>query len=237
MPSVGQAGAAGANNFLQWNPAKNNQENDAAYGAEGARLNGASGGPFPSNLFNKIAYQQSTFITALAAVLSAKGYNASDSDINALIASLSNIMTQNDLANGAYTVLNAAQSVANAVIGAVPWDNGYQTTQGWYDPSQPTKIIIPPGVNFVAVSAQAAWAANGTGSRGIGIAVNGNLVIGCPVSMGGAVPDWYTVQNLSANIYPVKAGDYFELWRYQSSGAALNFGDTVMTWLVVNACA
>ena len=108
---------AGSNNFLQWNGTAANQEDDAAYAADAQRTGGAAvDAIFASPLANKLFYQMTTFITALARALAAKGYNVSDADLSTLQAVLSNILTQADtplpIANGG----TGASSFA-----AAPW--------------------------------------------------------------------------------------------------------------------
>lgn len=87
-----------SNNFLQFNPTKANQENDAAYTADAQRTGGAATNSiFASQLANKLFYQLSTMITALGQALSNKGYTVSDADLTALINVLSNLITTPDL--------------------------------------------------------------------------------------------------------------------------------------------
>lgn len=76
----------GSNNFLQWNPAINNQETDAQYLADTMRLNGAVSGIYTAPLHNKFAYQMSTFVKALGDSLANQGYTVSDSNLANLVA-------------------------------------------------------------------------------------------------------------------------------------------------------
>lgn len=89
---------AGSNNFIQWNPGSANQESDAAYAADTQRSGGATtGAVFASALANKVFYQSSTFIAALAAALAAKGYNMLDTVIGNLQVILANVLTVADM--------------------------------------------------------------------------------------------------------------------------------------------
>ncbi len=92
--------------FEQWNPNKNNMESDETFLADTMRLNGAPGGPsiFNAVLGNKLLYQLSTMVTALARMLTNKGYTISDADLNNLIAALQNIETLADFPAGFGTV-------------------------------------------------------------------------------------------------------------------------------------
>lgn len=82
---------SGSNNFLQWNPAINNQETDAQYLADTVRLNGAVSGIYTAPLHNKFAYQTSTFIKALGDSLANQGYAVSDSNLASLISVFSTL--------------------------------------------------------------------------------------------------------------------------------------------------
>lgn len=85
-------------NFLQWNPTQANQENDSAYLADPQRTGGSpTGVDFPSATANKLFYQVSTFIAALANSLSNKGYNPTDASVSSLEGVLANMVTFADL--------------------------------------------------------------------------------------------------------------------------------------------
>jgi len=102
----------GSNNFLEWNPNANNQENNTNYVGDSQRANGApnSGGGtlFPSLTGNKLFRQASLMVAALGQMLANKGYTISDGDatgftppspsaaLTNLIGSLSNIETLAD---------------------------------------------------------------------------------------------------------------------------------------------
>lgn len=92
---------AGTNNFLVWNPTAANQETDTAYAADTQRSGGAaSGSIFPSPTANKLFYQCSSMITALAQMMANKNYNMSDANQANLIAALTNIVTKADTTSG-----------------------------------------------------------------------------------------------------------------------------------------
>lgn len=85
-------------NFLQINNAAINQESDAQYSVDPIRTGGAAvTGELPSPLFNKFAYQSSTFYTAFAQMMANKGFSTSDADINVLSAVLANVQTSADV--------------------------------------------------------------------------------------------------------------------------------------------
>jgi hypothetical protein len=96
--------------FSQWNPGAANQETDAAFQADSQRSGGATtGSTWASLLANKILYQVSTLVRALALMLVNKGYspvdgtspfqadNSSNAAVTALASVLGNIMTGIDV--------------------------------------------------------------------------------------------------------------------------------------------
>jgi microcystin-dependent protein len=88
------------NNFLQFNPAKNNMLSDADFNAATLRQQGIQSGirtAAASNLHNKMYYQVTTMASALGSMLANKGYTVSDADISALTSQLSVIMTAADM--------------------------------------------------------------------------------------------------------------------------------------------
>jgi hypothetical protein len=93
-------------NFLQHNPGEANQESDATYAADTTRTGGiVTNQALPSLWLNKVWYQSSTFVAALAAALVIKGYTVMDTSLSTLTAVLGNIMTQADMA--IYALLNS----------------------------------------------------------------------------------------------------------------------------------
>lgn len=88
---------SGSNNFLQWNPNAANQDSDAAYTADSLRSGGATvAALLPSATFNKVLFQQSTMVAALAAMMAAKNFNMLDSNFANLQTALSNLLTTAD---------------------------------------------------------------------------------------------------------------------------------------------
>lgn len=76
-------------NFLQFNPNESNQESDSAYNADSSRAGGlAVNSIVPSALLNKVLYQASTMITALATYLVGQGQNASDTNLATLTSAI-----------------------------------------------------------------------------------------------------------------------------------------------------
>lgn len=78
---------AGTTNFVQTNPAAANQENDATYGANALTTGGVGVNDIlPSPWLNKVWFQSSTFVAALAAVMAGwgAGLTITDASISAL---------------------------------------------------------------------------------------------------------------------------------------------------------
>lgn len=102
----------GSTNFKQWNPNATNQEADVAYAGDTSRSGGAAvNSILPSNLGNKLFFQLTTFVTAMAQMLANKGYSPNDGSaapgtaLANLEAVLANIMTQTDMS--AWALLNS----------------------------------------------------------------------------------------------------------------------------------
>ena len=111
-------------NFQQFNPTQANQESDSAYTADPTRTGGAGvDGIFPSATANKLFYQMSTFITALANALAGKGYTTSDASLSTLQGVLANLITSADINGNLFFVAYAPSVVFNATT-----SNGFQLT-------------------------------------------------------------------------------------------------------------
>ena len=116
-------------NFLQWNPAENNQESDSGYLADTQRVNGAPIGgttEFPSVTANKLFFQCSTMATALAGFIVAQGLNAQDSNLATLQA-------------------NLQQAIENAALAALAPVGAYSASGNGYVKIPGTPLIIQWG--------------------------------------------------------------------------------------------
>jgi len=124
---------AAPTNFLQWNPSQINQESDAEYLSETQRTGGAVSGIFPSELANKLFYQVSTFVAALATALVNKGYEMQDTDLSTLITAMANILTKADFGTGAGTVCqgNDARLDVEIASGSKVWFWQATAPTGW----------------------------------------------------------------------------------------------------------
>lgn len=84
-------------NFLQFDPIKNNMQSDSIYQASSFRAQGATTGIASASAHNKLFYQLSTMVAALAQMMESKGYSMEDTSIDTLINELSNLMTRSDM--------------------------------------------------------------------------------------------------------------------------------------------
>jgi len=130
-----------SNNFLQWNPAAVNQQDDATYVLDVMRTGGAITGIFTSELANKLFYQCTTMVSALGESLSNKGYTISDASISTLITALSNILTKADFGTTAGTVCqgNDARFIP---AGTKMWFYQNTAPMGWVIDSTPADAIL-----------------------------------------------------------------------------------------------
>lgn len=101
--------------FIQFNPGLANALNDTDYLNSSYRQNGAVTGIAPSNVHNKLFYQFSTFATAFAQAMKAKGYTMSDAVLADLKAEFEGVVTSKGEnitvtvgTGGDYATINAA---------------------------------------------------------------------------------------------------------------------------------
>ena len=87
---------AGANNFKVFDENIQNMLDDASYAGSAYRQNGAVDGIAPTTLHNKLYYQISIMVAAIAASLSAKGLNMTDTDITSLTNNISKLQTEDE---------------------------------------------------------------------------------------------------------------------------------------------
>lgn len=78
-----------SSNFLLFDENQTNIQSDAQYSADGDRINGMKQGLSRSILFNKVLFQSSAMVKALASVVTNRGYDAMDNNQSSLVESLS----------------------------------------------------------------------------------------------------------------------------------------------------
>jgi len=105
--------ATGKTNIIQINPSCTNAKTDATYPSDSIVTGGATtDGVYPSLTFNRVEYQSSTVLAALAVMLANKGFTTSDGSpsanpvtpspstaVSALASVLANILTTADYAS------------------------------------------------------------------------------------------------------------------------------------------
>ena len=124
----------------------------------------------------------------------------------------------------------AAQSISNATFTALTWDSEDYDTNTYHDNStNNSRITIPTGKGgYYLISGVIDYVNNATGNRAIELRKNGSAVnylfflLPSTASNAPAFPMSYTL-NLSA-------GDYLELFTYQTSGGALNVDNASSKW-------
>lgn len=84
----------GSTNFQRFNPAGSSMLSDSDYTANTQRLNGVTPGIASSALHNKIFYQVSTMVAAIAEVMANSGETVTDASYSALVASITTVFTQ-----------------------------------------------------------------------------------------------------------------------------------------------
>jgi hypothetical protein len=96
-------------------------------------------------------------------------------------------------------------------------------TLGFYNPADPSRITIPPGVSFIALFLQVSFFDNAYYFREASILKNGvesrfgRRSVRCQ-----AVKSEDATLNVTFHPESVSAGDFFELALFQNSGSTLN---------------
>jgi hypothetical protein len=166
----------GSSNFLQHNPTEANQESDGTYSIEVLRTGGIPvDAILPSAWLNKIWYQCTTMVAALAQMMAAKGFVISDANLNTLAGVLSNILTWADFP---HRLVNIIQQVDLVGFSGTVID--YLTTPavvGFYRVSIQAFIHSPTGTSTLSVGIN--WTQNGQGFSGIALS---------PTSVSGSLP-------------------------------------------------
>lgn len=147
-----------SSNFLQWDPPLANADSDGAYAADSSRAGGAPvNGLFPSSLANKLFYQLSTMVKAIADYMVGQGQNASDANEAVLSANFGAAIANQIAAGTAAAIVNvpfAATPVFNAAQGI----NFEMTLTG--NVTSSTLINTTPGQRIVFIIHQ-----DGSGGR------------------------------------------------------------------------
>ncbi len=141
--------------------------------------------------------------------------------------------------DGAMLKLSANQSIASGVNQPIAWAGSDYDTMGFWSASQPTRLTVPAGVNWVRLVASQIYSGSScAGFRQLIILKNktptnygwfrGDPVVNQPATCG-TTSD---AQGMTP-VIPVVPGDYFELTAYQSSGAPLDLLLSTGTWFTI----
>jgi len=203
-----------ASNFLQWNPAQNNQKTDNQYSIDTMRTGGAVTGVFAKELANKLFYQVTTMVSAIGTMMSNKGYTISDSDLAILITAMSNILTKADFGSSAGTVCEGNDSRFFA-----------STTKVWF-----YQNVAPTGWTIDVTAADSVLAVKG-GSNAYNI--NGGNQAGTwtqPSHIHATADHTLTIPEMPAHTHPERgqgAGQYGGgLYAYDTPYYTVNTGST-----------
>lgn len=121
---------------------------------------------------------------------------------------------------GARIYNNATQSIPNAAATALTFNSEYFDTDAMHDPlgSYPSRLTATTTGKYV-ITANVGFEANATGTRMVGIKLNGTTYI-AQQTWAGFTGD-SNIVNVTATVR-MNAGDYVEVFVYQSSGGALS---------------
>lgn len=137
---------------------------------------------------------------------------------------------------GAGVRKTAAQSIPSGTDTALTWATAYQDTSSVFSISSPTRLTVPAGVTQIGIGAGVVWgASNGSGVRNLYIKKNGALFYGDPNQA--SFPGGHTGSvplNCSGAPLSVTAGDYFEVFAGQNSGAAVDISASEVTWFAMS---
>jgi hypothetical protein len=124
------------NNFQIWDQPKTNIQSDSTYASDPQRSNGAAvSGLFGSPLANKLFYQLSVMVNALATIMQNKTYDMLDTNPANLQTALSNLLTNHDVPG----YLVQWSEVASKIVQFSNYSSGSSPTGFWQ--KDPTGLI------------------------------------------------------------------------------------------------
>lgn len=101
-----------AYNFKQFDEEQNNMMGITDYEDSSYRKGGAVSGIIPSNIHNRLFYQTSTMVTAIAKALSDKGYTVNDTTLAGLVTVMSGLVTDIEWPSVYQTDFNVTDTAA-----------------------------------------------------------------------------------------------------------------------------
>lgn len=127
-------------------------------------------------------------------------------------------------APGYAIVTYATQTLTTSVEAAITYSaiSADETITGIWNAATPTRLTVPVGVSRVRLTAGVLFASNATGRRRARILKNGLAFNGMAESTVAPVNGSITSFQVITPILDVAAGDYFEVYAFQSSGGNLD---------------
>jgi hypothetical protein len=114
---------------------------------------------------------------------------------------------------------SAVQSISDGVQTAATFQTETYDVGGYHDNTNPSRITIPSGKSgYYSFSMKAGWNNATTGYRVMALRQNGSSVSGCYFA---SITSGYFTEVMT-EVYYGTAGDYFEMYVYQTTGGAFN---------------
>ena len=138
---------------------------------------------------------------------------------------------------GALVRDSAAETTVTTVQEVLDWDTEIYDVGGWHESvTNPSRLTVPAGVDWVRISAQVMWTQNKVGQIQAVVLKGGVATanIGLPYSYLTAASGsdgWFT-NILTSGPLPVVAGNYFEIRVWQNSGGNLDIA-AGNTWFAI----
>lgn len=145
------------------------------------------------------------------------------------------VMTAANIGRGAVAVRTTTQSIPNNTETAVTFEAASINDNSFWSGASPTRLTVPGGVTRVLVSAQVIWGNANVGTRKLRVLMNGVAEgYGLPaVQAINSGAGYNVIMNGAGGLYPVSAGDYFQLFVYQDCGSPLNMLGGGNTWFSI----
>lgn len=133
-------------------------------------------------------------------------------------------------ANLKYCLLGRStnQSISSGTTTPISWDTETVDTDNWHDGTNPTRVTVPAGVNYVRITANIQTSST-LNQVVLSVIKNGNTFVGATSYDNDTSGQDFL--NLCTAIIPVSPGDYFELTIFSASSRTVTAGTN--TWLSI----
>ena len=125
---------------------------------------------------------------------------------------------------GALVYITSNKSIPSSTGTMVEWDEYKYDTDGFWNPNEPTKLIIPRGVKRVRLTANVRWHASSEDANSRWAWIRGNESDDAFSGMGQsrqiATPKTDVIQNVQSAVVEVQEGDYFQFRLYHDENGA-----------------